>query len=147
MIITLIAIGILILSIILIVLCEKVIINDYIIEDISVGLLIVGIIASLLIGTVIFATHIGIENSIYNSKLERESLVKRVECINSNYEDVSKSDVIKDVYEWNKMVHNAQYWSNNPWTSWFWSQKYVDSLEYIELITVEDISIMDMGEE
>lgn len=147
MIITLIAIGILILSIILIVLCEKRIITDYSIEDISVGLLMAGIISSLLIGTVMIATHIGIENSIYNSKLKRESLVKRVECIDSNYEDVSKSDVINDVYEWNKMVHSAQYWSKNPWTSWFLSQKYVDSLEYIELITLEDISIMDVGEE
>lgn len=133
MIITLIAIGILILSIILIVLCNKEIINDYTIEDISVVLLVVGIIASLIIGTAMFIMHLGIENSIYNSKLEHESLVKRMECIDSNYEDVSKSDVINDVYEWNKMVHSAQYWSKNPWTSWFWSQKYVDSLEYIEL--------------
>lgn len=125
---------------------KKVIIN-YVIEDISIVVLIIDNIASIIIGIFILTSHLAIENSIYNSKLERESLVKRVECIESNYEDISKSDVINDVYEWNKMVHNAQYWSKNPWTSWFWSNKYVDSLEYIELITVEDISIMDMGEE
>lgn len=133
MIITLIAIGILILPIILIVLCDKGILNDYNIEDISAALFITGIMASLIIGIIMFIMHLGIDNSIYNSKLERESLVKRVECIDSNYEDVSKSDVINDVYEWNKMVHSAQYWSKNPWTSWFLSHKYVDSLEYIEL--------------
>lgn len=32
-----------------------------------------------------------------------------------------------------KKERNAKYWAKNPWTSWFWSQKLVDSLEYIEL--------------
>lgn len=51
----------------------------------------------------------------------------------SDYEDVSKTTVIANAYDWNKEVHNAKYWAKNPWTSWFWSQKLVDSLEYIEL--------------
>ena len=70
---------------------------------------------------------------IYEYSLERESIVKQVECISSDYEDVSKATVIANVYDWNKEVHNMKYWAKNPWTSWFYSQKFVDSLEYIEL--------------
>nr|DAP20781.1 MAG TPA: hypothetical protein [Bacteriophage sp.] len=70
---------------------------------------------------------------IYEYSLERESIVKQVECISSEYEDVSKATVIANVYDWNKDVHNTKYWGNNPWMSWFYSQKFVDSLEYIEL--------------
>ena len=47
-------------------------------------------------------------------------------------ENISKSDVIKDVSEWNKMVLEKKYWSKNPWTSWFFSQKVVDDLKYID---------------
>ena len=38
------------------------------------------------------------------NNIEYESLCNRLEIINSDYEDMSKSDVIKDVSEWNKMV-------------------------------------------
>ena len=73
------------------------------------------------------------DKDIYEYSLKRESIVKQVECISSDYEDVSKATVIANVYDWNKEVYNAKYWASNPWTSWFWSQKFVDSLEYIEL--------------
>ncbi len=71
--------------------------------------------------------------NISNEQYEREAIEKQVECLSSNYEDVSKTTVIQKAYDWNKKVYNAQYWSNNIWTNWFWSKKYVDSLEYIEL--------------
>ena len=73
------------------------------------------------------------ENDIYDANLERECVVNQIEYIDAEYEDVSKTIVIQNVYEWNKKVHAAQYWSSNPWTSWFWSKKYVNSLKYIEL--------------
>ena len=81
----------------------------------------------------IICLHFTANKDIYEYNLERESIVKQVECISSDYEDVSKATVIANVYDWNKEVYNAKYWAKNPWTSWFWSQKFVDSLEYIEL--------------
>ena len=81
----------------------------------------------------IIRTHCMINKDIYEYSLKRESIVKQVECISSDYEDVSKATVIANVYDWNKEVYNSKYWAKNPWTSWFWSQKFVDSLEYIEL--------------
>lgn len=81
----------------------------------------------------IICTHCTANKDIYEYSLKRESIVKQVECISSDYEDVSKATVIANVYDWNKEVYNAKYWAKNLWTSWFWSQKFVDSLEYIEL--------------
>ena len=80
----------------------------------------------------ILCAHVGENKNIEMNNIEYESLCQRLEIINSEYEDMSKSDVIKDVSEWNKMVLEKKYWSKNPWTSWFFSQKVVDELKYID---------------
>ena len=136
MIITLIGIGLLFLAIICLVCCEKCLFSYYVDEfigGIGIILCIVGISATLISGTIIGCANISVDSDIYTAKLEYDAIVKQVECINSDYEDVSKAAVIQRVYEWNKKVYNAKYWSNNPLTNWFWNKKYVDSLEYIEL--------------
>ena len=68
-----------------------------------------------------------------NAQLDRESIIQQLECVASNYEDVSKTTVIDKVYQWNKGVHSAKYWSQNLWTNWFWSKEYVYSLKYIDM--------------
>lgn len=95
----------------------------------------IGIIWLIVCIMFIIVAHCTIINNINisNDQYEREAIEKQVECLSSNYEDVSKTTVIQKAYDWNKKVYNAQYWSNNIWTNWFWSKKYVDSLEYIEL--------------
>lgn len=93
-------------------------------------------IATIIIATelsIIICQHCTVNKDIYEYNLEREFIVKQVECISSDYEDVSKATVIANVYDWNKEVYNTKYWAKNLWTSWFYSQKFVDSLEYIEL--------------
>ena len=70
---------------------------------------------------------------IYIKQLEYESLIKQCQIISSEYEDVSKANVIQNVYEWNKEVYDAKYWADNLWTNWFYNQKVVESLEYINL--------------
>ena len=87
-----------------------------------------------LIGCIIgiLCAHVGENKNIEMNNIEYESLCQRLEIVNSDYEDMSKSDVIKDVSEWNKMVLEKKYWSKNPWTSWFFSQKVVDELKYID---------------
>ena len=98
----------------------------------SVGI-IIGFLWLLICIPCIILTRCTASNDIYNANLERECIVNQIEYIDAGYEDVSKTIVIQNVYEWNKKVHAAQYWSSNPWTSWFWSKKYVNSLKYIEL--------------
>ena len=104
----------------------------------SFGFLVLGytlLVLALLFG---LAGHVAIDKKIIDSNYERESIVKQIECINSDYEDVSKSKVIENAYEWNNKVRNAKYWSENPFTNWFWSKKYVDSLKYIN---TDDIGV------
>ena len=80
----------------------------------------------------IICAHVGENKNIEMNNIAYESLCNRLEIVNSEYEDMSKSDVIKDVSEWNKMVLEKKYWSKNPWTSWFFSQKVVNELKYID---------------
>ena len=65
--------------------------------------------------------------------MERESIIKQIECINDNYENVSRTIVIEKAYEWNKKVYKQKYYSKNPWTNWLNNKSYIDSLEYIDL--------------
>ena len=136
MIITLITIVIFILGIIGCMLYELDIIpwgyKEYI-ELLSLCAGVIAVIAILIELPIIIGSQCTANKYIYEYSLERESIVKQVECISSDYEDVSKATVIANVYDWNKEVHNMKYWAKNPWTSWFYSQKFVDSLEYIEL--------------
>lgn len=94
---------------------------------------ILGASLGLIIIIVFIMTRAFNDIRIQDSKIEYDGLIKRYEIINSDYEDMSKSDVIKDITEWNRDVSSAKYWSSNLWTNWFWSKKYVDSLQYIEL--------------
>ena len=80
----------------------------------------------------IICAHVGENKNIEMNNIAYKSICQRLEIVNSEYEDMSKSDVIKDVSEWNKMVLEKKYWSKNPWTSWFFSQKVVNELKYID---------------
>lgn len=61
-----------------------------------------------------------------------ETLCKRLEIINSDYENVSKSDVIKDINEWNKDVYYYKYRAYSPLTNWLYNKKIADRLIYID---------------
>ena len=111
--------------------CDKILWRD-IEDDIPVVLSVVGFVCLICCIVGIICAHVGENKNIEMNNIEYEGLCQRLEIVNSEYEDMSKSDVIKDVSEWNKMVLEKKYWSKNPWTSWFFSQKVVDELKYIE---------------
>lgn len=90
-----------------------------------------GLIA-LIMTTCIICAHVGVDAVIEENRIEYESLCQRYEIVTSEYEDVSKSDVIKDIAEWNKAVYSYKHWANNPWTSWFYSKRVADNVEMIE---------------
>ena len=100
--------------------------------SVSVPFVLVATIVLFIMISVCISSHVMADKDIQLDKIEYESLVNRLEIINSDYEDVSKSDVIKDVAEWNKHVYSTKHWGNSKWTNWFYSEKYVDSLQYIE---------------
>ena len=82
---------------------------------------------------VIIVAHAMTNNTIQKNKLQYDGLCKRYEIVKSEYEDVSKSDVIADITAWNTEVYNTKYWTENPWTNWFNPKDVADNLEYILL--------------
>lgn len=81
---------------------------------------------------IIILAHIGVDAQIEENRIEYNALCQRYEIITSEYEDVSKSDVIKDIAEWNKKVYSTKHWAYNPWTNWFYSKRVADDLKMIE---------------
>lgn len=89
--------------------------------------------AAVVMAFLIIVSHIGVDVAIEKNRIKYESLCERYELVESEYEDVSKSDIIKEITEWNLSVYSEKHWANNPWTSWFHSKRVADSVEMIEI--------------
>lgn len=106
--------------------------KDSDVEAFGATIFVLGCIAMIACITIIICQHAETTTRINNNKIQYESLQKRLEIVNSEYEDVSKSDVIKDIANWNQEVYDYNYWNNNPFTNWMYSDKVADSYKYIE---------------
>jgi hypothetical protein len=91
-----------------------------------------GGILAFIMAIIIITEHVSVDARIEENRIEYESLCERNEIVASEYEDVSKSDVIKDIAEWNKNVYSYKHWAYNPWTNWFYSKRVADQMEMIE---------------
>lgn len=106
--------------------------NEALIEG-GIAATVVGAIAAIIMVFFIIMAHVGVDVTIEKNQIKYESLCERYELIASEYEDVSKSDIIKEITEWNLDVYSEKHWANNPWTSWFHSKRVADSVEMIEM--------------
>lgn len=89
---------------------------------------------ALIISIVVICVNaIKADYNVQQNKIKYDSLVQRLEIVNTEYEDVSKSDVIKDVAEWNAMVNSQKYWNDNILIGVYFNNKVVENLEYIEI--------------
>ena len=135
MIITLIAISLIIIAIAGFLILNKTYFSD-IVDDIVCFITALsgtlGSITILICLTVILCSHIDVDYDIHKAQLERDSIIKQLEYIDAEYENVSKVEIIQKVYEWNQKVYSEKRGSENLWINWFYSKKYADSLEYIE---------------
>lgn len=93
----------------------------------------IGSVGLIFLIIMIIVGHSTVPIIIQQNKIEYDGLCRRYEIVTSEYEDVSKSDVISDITKWNKKVYNVKYWTDNPWTNWFNPREVADSLNYIEL--------------
>ena len=134
MIITLIAISLIIIAIVGFLILDKTYFSDIVVVITALSGAF-GFVAILFCLTCILCSHINVEYDIHNAQLERDSIIKQLEYIDAEYENVSKVEIIQKVYEWNQKVYSEKRGSENLWINWFYSKKYADSLEYIELIT------------
>ncbi len=101
--------------------------------DCGFAAIVVGTIAATIMVFLIITAHVGVDVTIEKNRIKYESICERYELIASEYEDVSKSDIIKDITEWNLYVYSEKHWANNPWTNWFHSKRVADSVEMIEI--------------
>ena len=106
---------------------------SYDLDIIGILLTFISSIVLCVLLTVIIVTHATANNAIQQNKINYDGLCKRYEIVKSEYEDVSKSDVIADITAWNIKVYNTKYWTENPWTNWFNPKSIADNLEYIPL--------------
>lgn len=104
-----------------------------ILEFFGILLIVSGSVALLVSLIVIIISHATANKTIQQNKIYYDGLCKRHEIIESEYEDVSKSDVIAGITAWNAKVFEIKYWTENPWTNWFNPKSVADNLEYIPL--------------
>lgn len=107
--------------------------NAFSTEVFGVLLTIFGSSALIISITIIIVSHACADYTIKKNKIEYEGLCKRYEIIKSEYEDVSKSDMIGDITGWNMEVYRTKYWTENPWTNWFNPKDIADNMDYIPL--------------
>ncbi len=96
-------------------------------------MIVFGVVGLLVCVVIISTQHACAGKIIYSNQIYYDGLCKRLEIVQSDYEDVSKSQVIKDVSEWNMDVYNTKYWTENPWTNWFNPKDIADNMDYIPL--------------
>lgn len=100
--------------------------------DIGMGLApftISGFIAILIF---IASAHVGVDVQIQHNNVKYESLCYKMEIINSDWEDFSKSDVANEIKDWNRKVYSYKYWSKSPWTNWFYNKKIADEMKIVD---------------
>lgn len=110
--------------------------NTYIttMEAISAFFAILSGMAVIIVIFMIVLEHCAISQTIIQKQMKHDSIVKEIEALEQDTDEkVSRVTVIKDVQEWNSAVYSQKYWSESPWTNWFYSKEVVDSLEYIEM--------------
>ena len=106
--------------------------KNEIMEGVGLLLFACGALAGIIMICCIIIAHTGVDAQIEENRIEYEALCERQEVVMSEYEDVSKSDVIKDIAEWNQKVYSYKHWAYNPLTNWFYSKSVADELEMIE---------------
>ena len=135
MIITLIAISLIIIAIAGFLILDKTYFSDIVDNIVCFITALSGVLGGVTIFIclmVILCSHIDVDYDIHKAQLERDSIIKQLEYIDAEYENVSKVEIIQKVYEWNQKVYSEKHGSENLWINWFYSKKYADSLEYIE---------------
>ena len=101
---------------------------------ISVAFIILSGIGVILALFMIVISHCVIDQTITEYQMKHDSIVKEIEALEQDIDEkISRVTVIKDVQKWNSDVYSQKYWSESPWTNWFYSKEVVDSLEYIEM--------------
>ena len=80
---------------------------------------------------VIIVVNVFAMKEVHANELEYQSLCKRIEVIDSDNNKLSRSELIKDVNNYNIRVMETNYWTENPFTNWFNPRIIADNMRYI----------------
>ena len=94
---TLITVALIIIGIMLLVVNNTC--NNLLLFGLGVTSLGVRMIIGFIIGTIAIINLTAVDKSIYEAEMQYESLTKQLQTIDSEYEDVSKAEVIQKVYD------------------------------------------------
>lgn len=100
-------------------------------EAIGFALVIFGSIGLIMCVCTIIGVQATSDYKVKQLDVEYTSLVEQKKILDSQYEDISKAEVINRIGEWNKKVEVYKYWADSLWTNWFHSKKVLDSMQYI----------------
>lgn len=98
--------------------------------------ILIGVAGLIFCGLMSLCANVGADNRIAKNQIKYETLCKTYKLIQSDYEDISKVEVLEEIAKWNTKVQDEKYWSENPWTNWFYNQKVADSLQYIDILEI-----------
>lgn len=90
-----------------------------------------GLTVSIMAIAIFVVQCVGVDPNVQRNNMQYEALVAECEVIDTEYEDISKTDVIQRVFEWNQNAYSYKYWMSNPWTSWFYNKRVGESLKHI----------------
>ena len=141
MILSLISVGLIVVGIILMRINLHYHLNwkDYLTATIGIISIWCGVVISIVCLVGIICSHVTVNKDIHDAEMKRESIIRQIDAVNNDYEDVSRAKVIQKVYDWNQEVYDKKYWTDSKWTNWLHSKKYADSLEYIDLEQLEQV--------
>ena len=130
MILTLLSVGMLVVGVVMYAS------NECVTHDLyaySIVLMILGTTASFICMIAISCTHFRANQDIYKAQMEYETLLRQLEVSKNSTNTLTYVTATENIIQWNVWVADEKYYQNNVFTSWFYSKKYVDSLEYIEV--------------
>ena len=117
MIITLIAISLIIIAIAGFLILDKTYFSDIVDDIVCFITALSGVFGGVTICVcllLIICSHFDVDYDIHKAQLERDSIIKQLEYIDAEYENVSKVEIIQKVYEWNQKSIWRKTWFRKP---------------------------------
>lgn len=103
-------------------------------DYLMITVIVITTFAVIIWSILMIVSHSGTEKQIIANDMKYESLMYSKSLIDSDYEDLSKTTLIKDITDWNSAVISDRYWSENIWTNWFYNKEVVSKKKLIILM-------------
>ena len=82
---------------------------------------------------IILSNYIGVNQQIKQNRIKNEAIITEAQAVGTDNEDMSKAQVIKITKKWNEDVLSKKHLASDPWTNWFYNEKVVNAMDYIEI--------------